>query len=99
MTWTNRAPASNIPARIKRDVRQRQHEQCATIAPKVCTGAIDEFDHIINVKTLGIDRAEANDPNNIQGLCRPCHKVKTQQESLAARNRGRRTPTPHIGLA
>lgn len=99
MTWTNGGPGSKIPAAVKREVRERQQGQCNTIDPNVCTGRIDEFDHIINVKTLGIDRALANDPAGIQGLCRPCHTVKTQAESLAARTRGRRAPVPHIGLA
>ena len=97
MAWQNGGPGSKIPERIKRHVRAQQHGHCNTINPTVCTGAIDEFDHIHNVKALGIDRGEANDPDNIQGLCTPCHQAKTQAEAQAARTRrsGRRKPRPH----
>lgn len=102
MAWTNGGSGSKIPAAVKREVRERQHDQCNTIDPNACTGVIDEFDHIVNVKTLGIERADANDPDNIQGLCTPCHKVKTQGESrvaTAARTaRGRHPVEPHPGL-
>lgn len=102
MAWANGGPGSKIPAAVKRQVRDRQHDQCATYDPNVCTGIIDEFDHIINVKTLGIHRALANDSGGIQGLCRPCHTAKTQRESkaaLAARTaRGRHPTEAHPGL-
>lgn len=102
MAWTNGGPGSKIPEWIKRAVRESQQGQCNTIDPNVCTGQIDEFDHVINVKTLGIDRAHANDLNNIQGLCTPCHTVKTQGESRAANAaraaRGRHPTERHPGL-
>ena len=98
MAWTNGGPGSKIPDRIKRTVRTRQGNRCNTIDLHVCTGTIDEFDHIVNVKTLGINRADANDPDNIQGLCRPCHTVKTQTEARAGQNRWRRPPPSHPGL-
>lgn len=99
MAWTNGAPTNRIPAATKRRVRARQGNRCNTIDPTVCTGTIDEYDHIINIKTLGIDRAKANDIDNLQGLCAPCHKVKTQREAQAGRNRWKRRPEPHPGLA
>ena len=95
MAWQNGGPGSKIPTRIKRQVQAQQQGRCNTINPAVCIGAIDEFDHINNVKALGIDRAEANDPGNIQGLCTPCHKEKTQTEAQTARRSGRRKPRPH----
>lgn len=98
MAWTNNAPTNRIPAATKRRIRTRQGNQCNTISFAVCTGAVDEFDHIINIKTLGIDRAKANDIDNLQGLCAPCHKVKTQREAQAARSRWKRQPEPHPGL-
>lgn len=99
MAWVNGGPGSKIPIGVKREVADRQHHQCATHNPQVCTGAIDEYDHIINVKALGIDRAHANDPSNIQGLCIPCHKDKTQGEAAEARRRRRFRPAErHPGL-
>ncbi len=99
MAWTNGGPGSKIPAGVKREVANRQHHECAIHDPTVCTGTIDEYDHIINVKTLGVARAEATDPGYIQGLCAPCHKVKTQTEAAAARKARRfRPPEQHPGL-
>lgn len=102
MAWDNGGPGSKIPAAVKRTVRDRQEDRCNTIDPTVCTDRIDEFDHIINVKTLGIDRAQANDPNSIQGLCLPCHKLKTQREARSAAAaraaRGRHPTEAHPGL-
>lgn len=95
MAWANGGAGSKIPTAIKRTVRQRQGGTCNTYDPRVCTGCIDEFDHIHNVKRLGIQRAEANDCNNIQGLCKPCHKRKTQHEAHEGRTRGRRKPPRH----
>lgn len=102
MTWTRGGTGSKIPVGIKRDVMDRQHGRCNTIDPNVCTGYIQEYDHVVNVKTLGIARADANDPGNIQGLCTPCHKVKTQREARAAAAarsaRGRHPVERHPGL-
>ena len=102
MAWDNGGPGSKIPVAIKNTVRDKQQDRCNTIDPTVCIGRIDEFDHITNVKTLGIERSQANDPNNIQGLCRPCHKVKTQCEARAAAAaraaRGRHPIEAHPGL-
>ena len=95
MAWANGSPGSNIPTAVKRTVRTRQGNRCAVHDSTVCTGSLDEFDHIVNVKTQRVDRRHANDPNGIQGLCVPCHKVKTQAESLAARSRGKRPPPCH----
>ena len=63
-----------------------------------CTQAIEEIDHIINVARIGIDRREANDINNLQGVCKRCHRVKTNAESAAARNRWKRKLENHPGL-
>ena len=39
-----------------------------------------ELDHIVNVAIGGTD-----DDHNLQSLCVPCHKAKTQIESMAGR--------------
>lgn len=98
MAWTNGGPGSKIPAAVKRTIRHRQGDRCNTIDSRVCTGTIEQFDHITNIKTSGIERDNANDPDLMQGLCIPCHNVKTQAEALAGRTRGRRQPQQHIGL-
>lgn len=99
MPWANDQPGSHIPARMKRDIRDRQGDRCNTYSPAICTGSIDEFDHITNIARLGIDRRDANNPDNLQGLCKPCHRAKTQTESnRGRRNRRLRKPYPHPGL-
>lgn len=98
MVWERNKTGSNIPASVKRTVRDRQHGMCATYNPTVCTGAIDEYDHTINVKATGRPRRELErDPDLLQGLCTPCHRAKVQVEAAAGRLRrsGRRTPRPH----
>lgn len=39
-------------------------------------------DHIVNLARGGED-----DESNMQGLCEPCHAVKTQRESLVGQRR------------
>lgn len=95
MAWVNGGPGSKIPASAKRAIRIRQRNQCAVYDPTVCTGQLDEFDHIVNVKAAKVDRRTANHPDLLQGLCIPCHRAKTQAEAQAGRRRGKRPPPPH----
>lgn len=98
MAWARDKSGSNIPAWIKRQVRARQDNKCNTLVPSLCTGGVQEYDHIVNIKALRTDRAKANDPSNIQGLCIPCHRAKTQAEAKAGMNRHKRRPQQHPGL-
>lgn len=96
--WERNKTGSNIPASVKRTVHHRQHGICATYNPTVCTGSIDEYDHIINVKATGKQRRDLErDPDLFQGLCQPCHRVKIQREAAFGRQRraGKRKPRPH----
>lgn len=98
MTWESGGPGSHIPEKSKRAVRKRQGNRCNTIDPKVCTKVVEEFDHIVNVKKLRIDRKHANDPALLQGLCRACHAKKTQAEAQEGRKKHLRKPPRHPGL-
>jgi hypothetical protein len=96
--WRNGGPGSHIPQRVKDAVNARQDDMCACIDKRVCWGTIDEYDHITNVASTGMDRRELNrDPDLLQGLCRPCHQVKTQAEARAGKQRrsGKRRPRVH----
>lgn len=98
MAWERNKTGSNIPASVKAEVRDRQQGLCHTIDPTVCTGLIDEYDHIINVKATGQRRRHLErDPDLLQGLCTPCHKVKVQAEAREGQRRrsGKRKPRPH----
>lgn len=43
----------------------------------ICAGFATEADHIIP--------NAGDDPSNLQGVCGPCHKVKTQREAMSGR--------------
>lgn len=61
--------------RLKQKIHVRDKwtcQQCGQVTQQL------ELDHIINVSIGGTDNEE-----NLQSLCVPCHKVKTQAESLA----------------
>ena len=45
-----------------------------------CGAPATEVDHIVNLAQGG-----THDPLNLQALCPPCHRVKTETEALAAR--------------
>ena len=101
MTWTNGGAGSKIPDKPKRIVRKRQNNRCAVYDPSVCTGSIDQFDHVVNLKSIGIARNDphANDPALLQGLCEPCHLKKSSREGHAAKRAKRfRKPLQHPGL-
>ena len=94
---TNELPASRLIFSDRRPA-SRQHGLCNTINPDVCTHTIDEYDLIINIKTTRQDPKRAK-PSEIQGLCHPCHAIKTQAEAKAGMNRQKRPPSPHPELA
>ncbi|AID58985.1 homing endonuclease [Mycobacterium phage Gaia] len=96
MAWKNGGAGSRIPARLRARVKAR--DKHCQLGYKGCTGAMDEIDHIVNVKALKIDRSQANDINNLQAVCLSCHKKKTQAEAAAGRRKHLRTLTPP-GLA
>jgi len=99
MVWPDTASGSHIPAKSKRVVRLRQNDQCVVIDVNVCNGRVEEFDHVTNIASIKVERSHANDPALLQGVCKPCHKVKTQQEAQQARHDRRyRKPLPHPGL-
>ncbi|WP_206461513.1 HNH endonuclease [Acinetobacter baumannii] len=59
--------------RLKAKIHLRDEWTCQ------CCGTVTkdlELDHIVNVARGGTD-----DESNLQSLCVPCHKKKTQQES------------------
>ena len=47
---------------------------------RTCGDPATEVDHIINLAQGG-----THDPVNLQALCTPCHRAKTETEALTAR--------------
>jgi 5-methylcytosine-specific restriction endonuclease McrA len=100
MAWSNNSSGSKFSARTKRIVKHRDQGTCQLQYPG-CTGVAEQLDHITNLATLGISRSdpEADDPNNLQSVCRSCHTKKTQAEAHAAKRAKRfRKPLQHPGL-
>lgn len=103
MTW---GQGSNIPKRVKDQVRRRDRT-CRLQYPGVCTGKIDEFDHPNGLAAQGEQRASVRSATEVQGVCSPCHKVKTDKQRRAglaeatarrgARSRRFRDREPHPG--
>jgi 5-methylcytosine-specific restriction protein A len=50
-----------------------------------CTGTATEADHITSITALGQSRADATNPNALQGACHHCHTIKTNQQATQAR--------------
>lgn len=91
---TRTGPA--VPPRIRVQVLRRDNNSCCLRLPG-CIGEATEVDHIIPVFEGGDDH-----PDNLQAVCPPCHKQKTQDEAQRARAKlGRkREPMAHpsVGL-
>lgn len=75
--WGER-PRARVSQRVKNQVRRRDGS-CRLQFPG-CTGRIDEFDHIEGLAALGIPRTPVLDASTVQGVCRPCHSIKTEQQ-------------------
>jgi hypothetical protein len=85
MTW---GQGSNIPARIKAQVRRRD-KVCQLQYPDVCTSRIDEMDHTVGLADQGQQRTTVRNAAEVQGVCRACHKVKTEGQRLAGIERAK----------
>lgn len=80
MTW---GQGSRISKRVKDQVRRRD-KVCQLQVPDICTGRIDQFDHIEGLAEQGRQRNDRPaTPCELQGACAPCHKHKSEQQRLA----------------
>lgn len=68
-------------ARIRRDTLARE-PQC-----RRCPAPATQADHIIPIAEGG----SRDDPTNLQGLCGPCHQLKTAEDRARATERRART--------
>jgi hypothetical protein len=71
-------PRSVIPQRVKDQVRRR--DKTCRLAYSCCTQRIEEFDHVIGLAELGVPRTPVLSADEIQGVCRPCHAIKSEQQ-------------------
>lgn len=91
MAWINGRNAHTTAAQRKR-ILERDNHRCSIRGPR-CVGEAAEVDHRDNRRGPEYD---ADD--NLQAVCAPCHKEKTQREALARRTRHKRKPRQHPGL-
>jgi 5-methylcytosine-specific restriction protein A len=68
------AEGNNAAARARKAARKAGYVQCAACPCKYLASAVD-VDHIIPLAHGGTDTDD-----NIQYLCRPCHKSKTHKD-------------------
>jgi 5-methylcytosine-specific restriction protein A len=99
MTWqgTGEGTGTGVPAAVRRRVRLRDNDLCQLRYPG-CTGSYQDLDHKDNVAARGISRRQANTVDELQCVCRACHKVKTQREAAIGRAAWKRRPERHPGL-
>jgi len=85
--WANSTRAARLP-RNWRQLRTRILQRDPTC--RIChTNTAVEVDHI--------KPGDNHNPDNLQGLCVPCHQAKTTSERDAAQPRRARPPEPHPG--
>jgi hypothetical protein len=84
--WGSGRPASRIPDRVKDQVRRRDGV-CQLRIPGICLGLIQEFDHVVGLAEQGQRRTPVLNASDVQGVCSPCHQVKTQQQAADGRAR------------
>lgn len=85
MTWGNGNPKSQITRAVAQAVRRRDGDACQLMYPG-CKGVHEQFDHKANLAGQGIARANDRPTvDDLQCVCKPCHKVKTQREALIGR--------------
>lgn len=79
---TNWGQGGYVSPRVKDQVRRRD-KTCRLQYPGICTGNIDQFDHIIGLAEQGLRRTSVLTAENIQGVCEPCHGKKTNEQRKA----------------
>lgn len=90
MSWADSDRRARLPGNWRRQIRPfiLHRDPTCRLAWPGCTVTSTEVDHI----TPG----DNHHPSNLQGLCTPCHKAKTQTER--PQRSTKRTPEPHPGI-
>ena len=100
MAWKasrGRAGRRAVPAAVLRAVRMRDNDECQ-LRYSCCTGQFDHLDHKRNLASQHLSRRDPITMDELQCVCAPCHKVKTQREAVAGRTSWRRPAERHPGL-
>ncbi len=78
--WGNR-PRSNTPKRIRDQVMRR--DKLCQLQFDGCSQRIDEMDHVEGLAAAGIPRTPVLNAQSIQGVCKHCHAIKSEQQRRA----------------
>ncbi|AZG44818.1 hypothetical protein D7316_01409 [Gordonia insulae] len=93
MPWqgTGAGTGSHIPRRVRRAVILRDQGLCQ-LGYEGCTGFYQELDHVVGVAVRGVERTHTLTVEELQCVCRACHKRKTAWQAKAGRGLGEREP-------
>ncbi|SBS78211.1 hypothetical protein MHPYR_520048 [uncultured Mycobacterium sp.] len=98
MTWDSNRPGIKVPEAVRRAVRRRDGDRCQ-LAYDGCTGYYQELDHIVGIAARGLQRRETvDDPNELQCVCKACHKQKTAWQAKIGRGLGALEPERSLWL-
>jgi len=65
---------------------------CTSCSQKIDAGKAWDIDHILPLSLGG-----TNEPNNLQILCKPCHRSKTSQSDIPRIAKTKRLKARHLG--
>lgn len=93
MTWQGQeGSGDHVPIAVRRAVRRRDGDTCQ-LGYEGCTGQYQELDHIDGLAARGgVLRTSALTIDELQCVCRSCHKVKTQWQAKVGRGLGTSEP-------
>ncbi|MDH6247247.1 hypothetical protein M2432_004910 [Mycobacterium sp. OTB74] len=86
--WGNR-PRSSIPKRVRDQVMRR--DKTCRLRYEGCTERIEEMDHVIGLAAQGIPRTPVLNADTVQGVCKSCHAIKSEQQRIAGIKRAQDT--------
>lgn len=100
MAWegvTTGQGSTRAGRRARQDCLERAGGCCQLRHPG-CISTATEAHHPDGLADTGRTRAEAIDTDQLIAACPPCHRVETNRQKSAGRNRWKRTPERHPGV-
>ena len=85
-------PRPRLSPKTRLSLFQRTKGHCQSCQSKIHPGQIWEVDHIILLALGG-----ANEPQNLQTLCKICHQYKTNQNDIRQIAKAKRQEIKHLG--
>ena len=90
ITRTVRRPTFSTSFRLSLFLKRKG--TCAACTQKIDAGKVWDIDHILPLALGG-----TNAPDNLQILCRPCHRSKTTQSDIPRIAKTKRLKAQHLG--